>query len=75
MNMQNLNTKLVIILPMFYKSTHCNNSNYLLLFSILYLYFIDTRSDAIILSYYLRLTILYYILQKKLKIMTFLDMT
>lgn len=54
-----INMKSVIIFVIFYKSTHCNNSNYFLLLIIFYLSSIDTKTDAIMLLNYLGFSVLY----------------
>lgn len=75
MSMQCSETKLITILVIFCRSAHQNNSNYLPFFVALYLYFASVKNDTITLLNYLGLSILYNVLQKKLKAVTSLGMT
>lgn len=59
--------KVIAILSILCRSTYCNNSNYLPLFIPLYLYSARARIDAITLLNYLGISVLYDVLQKKLK--------
>ena len=72
---KHLNTKLIAVLAILYRSVHRNNSNYLPLFVTLYLYFAGARIDVITLLNHLKLSVLYNVLQKKLKAITFLDIS
>lgn len=59
--------KLIAILIILYLSAHRKNSNYILFFIGLYFYFTDAKTDAITFFNYFDLSVLYDILQKKLK--------
>lgn len=65
--MKRLNIKLVAILANFCRTAHYNNNNYLLLFVIGCFYSAGARVDTITWLNYLELSILYYVLQKKLE--------
>lgn len=72
MSMQYSEMKFVAILAILCRSAHQNNSNYLPLFVALYLYSAGVKIDAITLLNYLGLSVLYDVLQKRLKAITFL---
>lgn len=67
--------KLIVILLIFHKSAYLNYNNYFSSFFILYLYLAGTKIKVIPLFNYLKLFVLYNILQKKLKTINFLNMT
>lgn len=62
-----VSVKFVVIFIIFCKFAHQNNSNYILLLVIIYLYFAGARVDAITLFNYLGISILYNMLLKKLR--------
>lgn len=64
------NRKLVAILVILCRSTHQNNSNYLLLMIGLYLYFAKACVDALTLLNHLGLLVSYDILQKSIRNIT-----
>lgn len=59
--------KLLIILVILYKSAHCNHSNYFPLLVAIYLYLARAKVDTIILLNYLRISVSYDVLLKKLR--------
>lgn len=63
--------KVLAILIIFYRSIYENNSNYFLLLVAIYFYFVRAKVDTIILFNHLSILILYNILLKKLRNITF----
>ena len=59
--------KLLTILVVMYRSAHRNNSNYIFLFLVMYLYSAGAKVDAITLLNHLGLFVLYNLLLQKLR--------
>lgn len=67
--------KVVAIFSILCKLAHQNNSNYLPLFIVLYLYSASTRVDILAFLNHLRISVSYNVLQKKLKKIISLSIT